>query len=228
MAITDLSSRVQPIHFIGIGGIGMSGIAETMINLGYSVTGSDVKNSVNVRRLRNKGAQVVIGHNAEHIADAGAVVVSSAIKHDNVEMAAAKHRRIPVVPRAEMLSELMRFKNSVAVAGTHGKTTTTSLIATIMDAAGLDPTVINGGIIKAYGSNAKTGSSDWMVVEADESDGSFLKLRGAVGVITNIDIEHLEHYGTFDKLREAFDQFVHNLPFYGFAVVCAQNILLLL
>lgn len=219
----DLAASVAPVHFVGIGGIGMSGIAEVMLNLGYAVTGSDIKDSANVKRLREKGATIHIGHAASNVDGVGALVVSSAVKRDNPELVAARAQRIPVVRRAEMLAELMRLKHAVAVAGTHGKTTTTSLVAAIMDAAGFDPTVINGGIIKAYDSNAKMGAGDWMVVEADESDGSFLKLIGSVGIITNIDPEHMEHYGTFDVLREAFDQFVHNLPFYGFAVVCIDH-----
>jgi len=219
----DLAASASPVHFVGIGGIGMSGIAEVMINLGYKVTGSDMKNSANVERLRKLGALVHIGHDAANIDGAGALVVSSAVRRDNPELQAARARRIPVVRRAEMLAELMRLKLAVAVAGTHGKTTTTSLVAALMDAAGFDPTVINGGIISAYGSNAKIGAGDWMVVEADESDGSFLKLRGSVGIITNIDPEHMEHYGDFGALREAFFQFVENLPFYGFAVLCIDH-----
>jgi len=223
MTETDLAHSVGPVHFVGIGGIGMSGIAEVMLNLGYQVTGSDLKESANVERLRKKGAVVHVGHRAENIDGAGALVVSSAVRRDNPELAAARARRVPVVRRAEMLAELMRLKYAVAVGGTHGKTTTTSLVAALMDAAGFDPTVINGGIISAYGSNAKLGEGEWMVVEADESDGSFLKLRGAVAIITNIDPEHMEHYGSFDALREAFFQFVENLPFYGFAVLCTDH-----
>ena len=219
----DLAASVGPVHFVGIGGIGMSGIAEVMLTLGYKVTGSDIKDSANVQRLREKGAVVHIGHAAENVEGAGALVVSSAVKPDNPELVAARAKRTPVVRRAEMLAELMRLKHAVAVAGTHGKTTTTSLVACLMDAAGFDPTVINGGIISAYGSNAKIGEGDWMVVEADESDGSFLKLRGSVGIITNIDPEHMEHYGSFDALRDAFAQFVENLPFYGFAVMCIDH-----
>ena len=219
----DLAASVAPVHFVGIGGIGMSGIAEVMLNLGYAVTGSDIKDSANTARLREKGAVIHIGHAASNVDGAGALVVSSAVKPDNPELEAARARRVPVVRRAEMLAELMRLKHAVAVAGTHGKTTTTSLVAALMDAAGFDPTVINGGIISAYGSNAKMGEGDWMVVEADESDGSFLKLRGAVGIITNIDPEHMEHYGGFDALRAAFEQFVENLPFYGFAVLCIDH-----
>jgi UDP-N-acetylmuramate--alanine ligase len=219
----DLAASVGPVHFVGIGGIGMSGIADVMLTLGYQVTGSDIKDSANVQRLRNKGAVVHIGHAAENVDGAGALVVSSAVKPDNPELVAARAKRTPVVRRAEMLAELMRLKHAVAVAGTHGKTTTTSLVACLMDSAGFDPTVINGGIISAYGSNAKIGEGEWMVVEADESDGSFLKLRGSVGIITNIDPEHMEHYGSFDALRAAFAQFVENLPFYGFAVMCIDH-----
>ena len=212
-----------PVHFIGIGGIGMSGIAEVMLNLGYAVQGSDIKANPNVERLRSKGAQIAIGHAGENVEGAGAIVVSSAIKPDNPELAAARAAKIPVVRRAEMLAELMRLKYAVAVAGTHGKTTTTSLVSVLMDAAGVDPTVINGGIISAYGSNAKVGAGDWMAVEADESDGSFIKLRATVGIVTNIDPEHMEFYGDFDALRAAFTQFVENLPFYGFAVLCTDH-----
>ena len=214
---------VGPVHFVGIGGIGMSGIAEVMLNLGYTVQGSDIKANPNVERLRSKGASVAIGHAAENVKEAGAIVVSSAIKPDNPELVAARAAKIPVVRRAEMLAELMRLKYSVAVAGTHGKTTTTSLVAVLMDAAGVDPTVINGGIISAYGSNAKVGEGDWMAVEADESDGSFLKLRATIGIVTNIDPEHMEHYGSFDALRAAFLHFVENLPFYGFAALCTDH-----
>lgn len=219
----NLPVRVGPIHFVGIGGIGMSGIAEVMLNLGYDVQGSDIKANANVERLTGKGARVMIGHKAENVDGAGALVVSTAIRKDNPELVAARERKIPVVRRAEMLAELMRLKYSVAVAGTHGKTTTTSLVSALMDAAGLDPTVINGGIISAYGSNAKMGEGDWMAVEADESDGSFLKLRATVGIVTNIDPEHMEHYGDFDALRDAFTQFVEGLPFYGFAVLCTDH-----
>jgi UDP-N-acetylmuramate--alanine ligase len=212
-----------PVHFVGIGGIGMSGIAEVMLNLGYKVQGSDIKANPNVERLRAKGAKIAIGHAGENVEGAGAIVVSSAIKPDNPELVAARSAKMPVVRRAEMLAELMRLKFSVAVAGTHGKTTTTSLVSMLMDAAGVDPTVINGGIISAYGSNAKVGTGEWMAVEADESDGSFIKLRATVGIVTNIDPEHMEHYGSFDALRAAFNQFVVNLPFYGFAVLCTDH-----
>ncbi len=218
-----LPSELGPIHFIGIGGIGMSGIAEVLITLGYGVQGSDASDNANVKRLSEHGATVFVGHDAGHLGDAAVVVVSTAIKRDNPELAAARQRRIPVVRRAEMLAELMRLKQCVAVAGTHGKTTTTSLVATLLDAAGLDPTVINGGIINAYGANAKRGGGDWMVVEADESDGTFLKLPADVAIVTNIDPEHLDHFKTFDAIKEAFLAFVENLPFYGFAVMCLDH-----
>lgn len=212
-----------PIHFVGIGGIGMSGIAEVLLNLGYEVQGSDAKANANVERLAARGAKIAIGHAAANIAGAGAVVVSTAIAPGNPEVEAARGKAIPIVRRAEMLAELMRLKWCVAIAGTHGKTTTTSLVAAILDAGGLDPTVINGGVIHAYGSNAKMGAGDWMVVEADESDGSFLKLRGTVAVVTNIDPEHLEHWGTFEALREGFLKFVEAIPFYGFAALCLDH-----
>lgn len=223
MKFTALPFEVGPVHFVGIGGIGMSGIAEVMLNLGYKVQGSDIKANPNVERLTGLGATIAIGHKAENVTGAGAIVVSSAIKPENPELVAARAAKIPVVRRAEMLAELMRLKFAVAVGGTHGKTTTTSLVSVLMDAAGVDPTVINGGIISAYGSNAKMGLGDWMAVEADESDGSFLKLRATVAIVTNIDPEHMEHYGTFDVLRQAFFQFVENLPFYGFAVLCTDH-----
>ena len=223
MKFSALPFPVGPVHFVGIGGIGMSGIAEVMLNLGYQVQGSDIRANPNVERLEGLGATIHIGHAGENVAGAGAIVVSSAIKPDNPELVAARAAKIPVVRRAEMLAELMRLKFAVAVGGTHGKTTTTSLVAVLMDAAGVDPTVINGGIISAYGSNAKVGLGDWMAVEADESDGSFLKLRSTVAIVTNIDPEHMEHYGDFDTLRKAFVQFVENLPFYGFAVLCTDH-----
>lgn len=223
MKFTALPFPVGPVHFVGIGGIGMSGIAEVMLNLGYQVQGSDIRANPNVERLEGLGAKVAIGHAADNVEGAGAIVVSSAIKPDNPELVAARAKKIPVVRRAEMLAELMRLKFAVAVGGTHGKTTTTSLVSVLMDAAGVDPTVINGGIISAYGSNAKMGLGDWMAVEADESDGSFLKLRATVAIVTNIDPEHMEHYGSFDVLRQAFYQFVENLPFYGFAVLCTDH-----
>ncbi len=215
--------EVGPIHFVGIGGIGMSGIAEVMLNLGYTVQGTDIRENPNVLRLREHGATIHIGHEARHVGGAGAVVISSAVKKDNPEVVEARSRSIPVVRRAEMLAELMRLKYAVAVAGTHGKTTTTSMVSALMDGGGMDPTVINGGIINAYGANAKLGGGDWMVVEADESDGSFLRLRGTVAIVTNIDPEHMEHYGDFDTLRRAFVQFVEAIPFYGFAVCCIDH-----
>lgn len=223
MKFSALPFPVGPVHFVGIGGIGMSGIAEVMLNLGYQVQGSDIRANPNVERLEGLGANIAIGHAAENVEGAGAIVVSSAIKPNNPELVAARSKKIPVVRRAEMLAELMRLKFAVAVGGTHGKTTTTSLVSVLMDAAGVDPTVINGGIISAYGSNAKVGLGDWMAVEADESDGSFLKLRSTVAIVTNIDPEHMEHYGDFDTLRKAFVQFVENLPFYGFAVLCTDH-----
>jgi UDP-N-acetylmuramate--alanine ligase len=218
-----LPRDIGPVHFIGIGGIGMSGIAEVLSNLGYSVTGSDVSDSANVKRLRDKGIKVAIGHRAENIDGADVVVVSSAIKRDNPELAAARGKRLPVVRRAEMLAELMRLKSCVAIAGTHGKTTTTSLVASLLDAGGLDPTVINGGIINAYGTNARLGAGDWMVVEADESDGTFLKLPADIAIVTNVDPEHLDHFKTFEAVQEAFRAFVENIPFYGFAVMCTDH-----
>jgi UDP-N-acetylmuramate--alanine ligase len=218
-----LPSELGPIHFIGIGGIGMSGIAEVLLNLGYKVQGSDASDNANVKRLREHGAGVFVGHDAAHLGEAAVVVVSTAIKRDNPELTAARLRRIPVVRRAEMLAELMRLKQCVAIAGTHGKTTTTSLVATLLDAAGLDPTVINGGIINAYGTNARRGAGDWMVVEADESDGTFLKLPADVAIITNIDPEHLDYFKTFDAIKDAFLAFVENIPFYGFAVMCLDH-----
>ena len=218
-----LPRELGPIHFIGIGGIGMSGIAELLLNLGYEVQGSDASDSANVMRLRDKGAHIVIGHDPAHLGRAAVVVVSTAINRDNPELAAARERRIPVVRRAEMLAELMRLKQCVAIAGTHGKTTTTSLVATLLEAGGMDPTVINGGIINAYGTNARLGAGDWMVVEADESDGTFLKLPADVAIITNIDPEHLDHFKTFDAIKEAFRALVENLPFYGFAVMCLDH-----
>ena len=214
---------IGTIHFVGIGGIGMSGIAEVMCILGYTVQGSDVAESSVVEGLREEGIKVAIGHSADNLGDAAVVVISTAIGRDNPEVAAAYARRIPVVRRAEMLAELMRLKFSVAVAGTHGKTTTTSMIAALLDAGGIDPTVINGGIINAYGSNARLGKSDWMVVEADESDGSFLRLDGTIAVVTNIDPEHLDHYGGFEQVKDAFVAFIENVPFYGAALLCVDH-----
>ena len=218
-----MPSTIGPVHFVGIGGIGMSGIAEVLHTLGFKVQGSDVADNYNVQRLREKGIQVSIGHDGANLGEARVVVVSSAIKRDNPELIAARARLLPVVRRAEMLAELMRFKQAVAVGGTHGKTTTTSMVAALLDAGGLDPTVINGGIINAYGTNARLGGGQWMVVESDESDGSFVKLPADVCVVTNIDPEHLDHYGTFDKVKDAFKQFVENVPFYGFAVMCLDH-----
>src|SRR5882672_7185768 len=218
-----LPRDIGPIHFVGIGGIGMSGIAEVLVNLGYTVKGSDVVDSANVKRLRDKGIKVTVGHKAENVDGADVIVVSSAIKPDNPELIAARAKRLPVVRRAEMLAELMRLKSCVAIGGTHGKTTTTSIVAALLDAGGLDPTVINGGIINAYGTNARMGESDWMVVESDDSDGTFVKLPADIVVVTNIDPEHLDHYGTFDALRDAFRAFVENVPFYGFAVMCLDH-----
>jgi UDP-N-acetylmuramate--alanine ligase len=218
-----VGTDIGTIHFIGIGGIGMSGIAEVMCILGYKVQGSDVAESYVVDGLRKKGIAIHIGHDPANLGDAAVVVISSAVKRGNPEVEAAYERRIPVVRRAEMLAELMRLKSTVAVAGTHGKTTTTSMIAALLDAGGIDPTVINGGIINAYGSNARLGSSDWMVVEADESDGSFLRLDGTIAVVTNIDPEHLDHYGGFDKVKDAYVEFVENVPFYGAALLCVDH-----
>jgi UDP-N-acetylmuramate--alanine ligase len=214
---------IGPVHFVGVGGIGMSGIAEIMLRIGYQVQGSDAKASANTERLQGLGARIHIGHDAAHVEGASAVVYSTAVKADNPEVQAARQARIPLVRRAEMLAELLRLRFSVAVGGTHGKTTTTSMIAALLDAGGLDPTVVNGGIINAYGANAKVGSGDWMVVEADESDGTFLRLKSTVAVVTNIDPEHLDHYGDFDKVKQAFCDFVENIPFYGFAVVCLDH-----
>lgn len=214
---------IGTIHFIGIGGIGMSGIAEVMHNLGYKVQGSDIAESYVVEGLRKRGIPVMIGHKAENLGDAAVVVTSTAIKRGNPEVDLALENRVPVVRRAEMLAELMRLKSTVAVAGTHGKTTTTSMIAAMLDAGGIDPTVINGGIINNYGSNARLGDSEWMVVEADESDGSFLRLDGTIAVVTNIDPEHLDHYGSFDRVKDAFVEFVQNVPFYGAAILCLDH-----
>ncbi|CAM5433264.1 UDP-N-acetylmuramate--alanine ligase [Aquamicrobium terrae] len=211
------------VHFIGIGGIGMSGIAEVLHNLGYRVQGSDQADGANVQRLREKGIECFVGHRAENLGDAEVVVVSTAIRKSNPELAAAREKLLPVVRRAEMLAELMRFRQAVAIGGTHGKTTTTSMVAALLEAGGLDPTVINGGIINAYGTNARMGDGEWMVVEADESDGTFLKLPADIAVITNIDPEHLDHYGSFDHVRDAFRQFVENVPFYGFGVMCTDH-----
>jgi UDP-N-acetylmuramate--alanine ligase len=218
-----VGTDIGTIHFVGIGGIGMSGIAEVMHNLGYKVQGSDIAEGPSVERLRARGITVHVGHRAENVDGVAVVVTSTAVRRSNPEVAAALEARVPVVRRAEMLAELMRLKSTVAVAGTHGKTTTTSMIATLLDAGGIDPTVINGGIIEQYGSNARLGDSDWMVVEADESDGSFLRLDGTIAVVTNIDPEHLDHYGDFDGVKRAFVEFIHNVPFYGAAVLCVDH-----
>ncbi len=218
-----VGTDIGTIHFVGIGGIGMSGIAEVMHNLGYTVQGSDIAESARVEALRASGMKIAIGHDAANLGDAAVVVTSTAVRRTNPEVTAALEYRIPVVRRAEMLAELMRLKRTVAVAGTHGKTTTTSMIAALLDAGGVDPTVINGGIIESYGSNARLGDSEWMVVEADESDGSFLRLDGTIAVVTNIDPEHLDHYGDFDAVKDAFVQFIENVPFYGAAVLCLDH-----
>src|SRR3984885_10680262 len=221
--VMKLPRDIGPVHFIGIGGIGMSGIAEVMLNLGYIVQGSDQADSANVKRLRDKGVHIAIGHAAANVGAAKVVVVSSAVKSDNPELVVARAQRLPVVRRAEILAELMRLKSCVAVGGTHGKTTTTSMVAALLDAGGFDPTVINGGIINASGTNARLGGGDWMVVEADESDGTFLKLPADIAIVTNIDPEHLDHFKTFEAIKDAFYSFVENLPFYGFAVMCLDH-----
>jgi UDP-N-acetylmuramate--alanine ligase len=218
-----MGTDIGTIHFVGIGGIGMSGIAEVMHQLGYKVQGSDMADSYVVEKLRKAGIPVIIGHSADNLGDAAVVVCSTAIKESNPEIQAAAERRLPRVRRAEMLAELMRMQKTVAVAGTHGKTTTTSMVAALLDSGGVDPTVINGGIINRYGSNARLGKSDWWVIEADESDGSFLRLDGTIAVVTNIDPEHLEHYGSFDRVKDAFVEFVENVPFYGLAVLCVDH-----
>ena len=219
----EMPLSIGTIHFVGIGGIGMSGIAEVMHNLGYVVQGSDIASSANVKRLESLGISVSIGHDATNVQQADVIVVSSAVKADNPEVVAARSRLVPVVRRAEMLGELMRLKWSIAVGGTHGKTTTTSLISAILDHAEFDPTVINGGIINAYGTNARLGEGEWMVVEADESDGTFVKLPATIAVVTNIDPEHLDFYGDFEHVKAAFQTFVENIPFYGFAAMCIDH-----
>ena len=221
--MTALPLSIGRIHFTGIGGIGMSGIAEILHELGYQVQGSDIAEGANVRRLRERGINVSIPQTAENLDGVSIVVISTAIKPDNPELVAARARYLPVVHRAEMLGELMRLRWSVAVAGTHGKTTTTSLVATLLDAAGIDPTVVNGGIISSWGSNARLGSGDWMVVEADESDGSFSRLKPTVAIVTNIDAEHLDHHGSFENLETAFENFIASIPFYGFAALCIDH-----
>jgi UDP-N-acetylmuramate--alanine ligase len=218
-----VGTDIGTIHFVGIGGIGMSGIAEVMHNLGYTVQGSDIAEGYVVEGLKKRGIKVMIGHSADNLGDAAVVVTSTAVKRGNPEVEAALERRVPLVRRAEMLAELMRLKRTVAVAGTHGKTTTTSMVAAMLDMGGIDPTVINGGIINQYGSNARLGDSDWMVVEADESDGSFLRLDGTIAVVTNIDPEHLDHYGDFDAVKKAFIEFIENVPFYGVAILCLDH-----
>ncbi len=222
-AATKLPVELGPIHFVGIGGIGMSGIAEVLITLGYQVQGSDAKASKITARLQSLGAVFHEGQRAENIGEAAVVVISSAIKKGNPELEEARRRGLPVVRRAEMLAELMRLKSNIAIAGTHGKTTTTTMVATLLDKGGFDPTVINGGVIHAYGSNARAGAGEWMVVEADESDGSFNRLPATVAIVTNIDPEHMEHWGTFDNLRKGFFDFVSNIPFYGLAVCCTDH-----
>jgi UDP-N-acetylmuramate--alanine ligase len=222
-AATKLPMELGPIHFVGIGGIGMSGIAEVLMTLGYRVQGSDAKASKITDRLVSLGATVFEGQAAANIGDTAVVVVSSAIKKGNPELEEARRRKLPVVRRAEMLAELMRMRSNIAVAGTHGKTTTTTIVATLLDKGGFDPTVINGGVIHAYGSNARAGAGEWMVVEADESDGSFNRLPATIAIVTNIDPEHMEHWGTFDALRKGFLDFVSNIPFYGLAVCCTDH-----
>ena len=220
---TKFPVEIGPIHFIGIGGIGMSGIAEILINQGYTVQGSDLKETEITSRLERMGASIKIGHNKNNLMNVAVVVISSAINSDNPELNYARSAGLPVVRRAEMLAELMRMKSNVAIAGTHGKTTTTTLVATLLDEGGFDPTVINGGIIHAYGSNARAGAGEWMVVEADESDGTFTRLPATIALITNIDPEHLEHWGDFDALRQGFLDFISNIPFYGVAVCCSDH-----
>jgi len=222
-AATKLPTQLGSIHFVGIGGIGMSGIAEVLLNHGYTVQGSDIKETKITNRLKNLGAKIFIGQRAENLEDAEVVVISSAIKPGNTELDEARSRGLPVVRRAEMLAELMRLKSNIAVAGTHGKTTTTTMVATLLDAGGFDPTVVNGGIIHAYDSNARRGEGEWMVVEADESDGTFNRLPATIAIVTNIDPEHMEHWGDFDSLRAGFYQFVSNIPFYGLAVCCTDH-----
>ena len=223
MNATKLPNQTGPIHFVGIGGIGMSGIAEVLLSQGFTVQGSDLKHSDNTRRLEGLGARIFLGQTEANLVDAEVVVISSAIKPGNPELDGARARGLPVVHRAEMLAELMRLKSNVAVAGTHGKTTTTTLVSALLDAGGLDPTVVNGGIIHAYGSNARMGAGEWMVVEADESDGTFNRLPATIGIVTNIDPEHMEHWGTIERLRDGFTDFVSNIPFYGLAVCCTDH-----
>ena len=223
MAATKLPTKLGALHFVGIGGIGMSGIAEVLLDHGYTVQGSDLKASKITDRLAGLGAKIFVGQAAENLQDADVVVISSAIKPGNAEYDAARAKGLPIVRRAEMLAELMRLKSNVAVAGTHGKTTTTTMVSALLDAGGVDPTVINGGVIHAYGSNARVGQGEWMVVEADESDGTFNRLPATIAVVTNIDPEHMEHWGSFDNLRKGFLGFVSNIPFYGLAVCCTDH-----
>ncbi|ETX16143.1 UDP-N-acetylmuramate--alanine ligase [Roseivivax halodurans JCM 10272] len=222
-AATKLPTDVGPIHFVGIGGIGMSGIAEVLLNLGYNVQGSDLKSSKITERLEGLGARIFVGQSADNLEGAAVIVISSAIKPGNPELDAARAKGLPVVRRAEMLAELMRLKSNVAVAGTHGKTTTTTMVATLLDAGDFDPTVVNGGIIHAYGSNARMGQGEWMVVEADESDGTFNRLPATVAIVTNIDPEHMDHWGDFERLKQGFHEFVSNIPFYGVAICCTDH-----
>ncbi|MDA7425258.1 UDP-N-acetylmuramate--L-alanine ligase [Thalassococcus lentus] len=223
MGATKLPGDVGAIHFVGIGGIGMSGIAEVLLNHGYVVQGSDLKASKITQRLEALGAHIFEGQRAENLEAAEVVVISSAIKPGNPELDEARRRGLPVVRRAEMLAELMRLKSNIAIAGTHGKTTTTTMVATLLDAGKFDPTVVNGGIIHAYGSNARMGQGEWMVVEADESDGTFNRLPATIAIVTNIDPEHMEHWGTIENLRQGFYDFVSNIPFYGLAVCCTDH-----
>ncbi|WP_090111553.1 UDP-N-acetylmuramate--L-alanine ligase [Limimaricola pyoseonensis] len=222
-AATKLPLDVGPIHFVGIGGIGMSGIAEVLLNQGYTVQGSDLKASKITKRLEQLGARVFVGQSGENLDGAAVVVISSAIKPGNPELDEARRRGLPVVRRAEMLAELMRLRSNVAVGGTHGKTTTTTMVATLLDAGRFDPTVVNGGIIHAYGSNARMGQGEWMVVEADESDGTFNRLPATIAIVTNIDPEHMDHWGSIEGLRQGFLDFVSNIPFYGLAVCCTDH-----
>ena len=223
MLTTRLPINLGSIHFIGIGGIGMSGIAEVLVNLGYSIQGSDIKRTKITDRLFSLGVKIFYEHKGENVSNCSVVVISSAITQENIELTSAKQLGIPIVSRAEMLAELMRMKLNVVVAGSHGKTTTTSLVASITELGNLDPTVINGGVIKAYGSNARLGEGEWMVVEADESDGSFTKLPVTIGIVTNIDKEHLDHYSNFLNLKRAFEKFISSIPFYGVAVCCIDD-----
>jgi UDP-N-acetylmuramate--alanine ligase len=215
--------NIKTLHFVGIGGIGMSGIAEVLHNLGYKISGSDISNNQNISRLKNLGIEIKIGHDKKNILNAEVIVISTAVSPQNPEVLAARDLRIPVIHRADMLAEIMRLKFSVAVAGTHGKTTTTSLSASLLDVAGFDPTVVNGGIINAYKTNARLGTGDWAVVEADESDGSFVKLPATIGIITNIDLEHMEHYKDFENLKNHFITFLKNIPFYGLGILCSDH-----